>query len=992
MSDAYTLSLYSTDASIYEITPLLVVYPADEADVCACLRFSHERGVPLIVRGAGSGLAGETLGRAIILDMSARMNRVGELDTDLLQVTVQAGVVLDSLNRSLAPHGLRFGPDPASSARCTIGGMIGNNSSGARSLRYGDTRSNVVSLRLCFSDGTTTIAEPVQLGSPAYEQKTQEPGRAGEVWRDLPGLLRQNAELIAARRPKVERNRSGYLLYDVLAADILDLTRLICGSEGTLAVVTEAVLKVERVAGHTGMAVVYFDTLLDAARAVPPIRGTQPMACELLDAELMTLGRQARPDLAHLLPADAGALLILEYHAPEAAVVAAQLDALRARFAAIPHRDIKLVTEPREQVALWATRTAATPYLYRRTDDLQPAPFVEDAAVPPERLADYLEKVTEILAKYNVPWSSYAHAGSGEVHLKPMLDLRHKEDVEMLETLAAEIHAAVWECDGTISGEHGEGLARAQWIRTQAGSDLYAVFKQVKALFDPKGLLNPDKKITSNPHLMTQNLRLGPTFKFGLDMPPSKLNWAPGELEHEAIKCCGCGNCRSTGPEIDMCPRFRHWRVEAAAPRARANIVRRLLAGRQKEGGFASRELMYLMDYCFNCKRCIADCPSGVNIPKLVLEARTRYYETRGLPLDKLMCATVETSYRLGRFCPPLVNMLNEAPLVRWLMEKLIGLDRRRPLPRLKRWNLRRRFPVSERASRPRVVFYADLYARYNAPEITQAAIDVLEHNGFEVLLPDVPWCNMPALEEGAVAMSRRHIRAVVSVLAPFALQGVPIVTTEPTACLALRSEFLDYDNTDETRLVSRNVWEISEFLAALRQQKKLRTDFRATPTVFGYNQACHQSALRCGMPGLDLLKLIPGITVRRLDEGCCGMAGTFGLRHKSYDEAMAIGRGLFAALNDPERGIQFGVCESSACRMQMEHGSGKRTLHPVEIMAAAYGYPPAVPQAGSWDIMDRPAPPENHADAAAAEPSHADASAAPTSEPGVAPHGEHSH
>jgi len=956
--DPFTRSLYSTDASIYEVEPLAVVHPLDEDDVRACLKLGAERGVPVTARGAGSGLAGEALGRGIVLDFSARMNRIVELDIERRVVTVQAGVVLDSLNRGLAHHGLRFGPDPSSSSRCTLGGMIGNNASGARSLKYGDTRRNLLAARVCLADGSVTLAHPVRLDSPAYQEKMKEAGLAGQIHRALPELLKKHADLIAARKPKVERNRAGYLLQDCLHGGVYDLPKLICGSEATLGLVTEALLNVVPLPGRAGMAVVYFASLLDAARAVPFIRQTEPLACELLDDKLMALGRQARPDLLRLLPLEAKALLIVEYEGTDEAAVGARLEQLSERLRDVPHQSLKLVADPQEQARLWATRTAAAPLLYRRPDALQPTPMVEDAAVRPEKLAQYIEKAGAILARHGLEYSVYAHAGSGEVHIRPMLDLRRKEHLDLMEPLAAEMHAAAWECEGTISGEHGEGLARAQWIEAQAGSELYAVYKEVKALFDPAGLLNPDKKITSDPHLMVKNLRFGADYRFGAgdsSWPRTLLHWVENEFAREAEKCNGCAQCRSTGPEEDMCPRFRYARLEFAAPRARANIIRRLMSGRQKEGSFGSREVNAILDSCFNCKLCLDGCPSGVNIPKLALEAKARRAAVHGLPREAWFFAHIETWLHLGLYFAPLANMLSATAPARWLLERSFGIDRRRPLPPLKVWRLRRRYTPAPNSPRPRVVLYTDLFAKYNAPEIAQAAVDVLEHNGLEVEIPEAPWSNMPALDEGAVRLSRRQIERIARVLAPYAFRGIPILTTEPTACLCMWEEFLYYLDTPETRALSRHACDISAFLMALHKDGKLRTDFRPGNAVYGYNQACHQKALHIGVPGLELVRLIPGVKALQLDEGCCGVAGTFGMKQKNYDESMIIGRQLFEALTAQEHGITCGLTESSTCRIQMEHGSGKRVLHPIEVLAQAYGYPPANPRAEAWDVLDQP-------------------------------------
>jgi FAD/FMN-containing dehydrogenase/Fe-S oxidoreductase len=941
-SDPFTRSMYATDASIYEIEPLLVVFPLDELDVRACMQFGFKHNVPVIARGAGTGLAGEALGKAIVMDLSAHMNRVLELDKARKQVIVQSGVVLASLNRSLAPYGFRFAPDPASGNRCTIGGMIANNASGAHSLKHGETSQNLIAARVCLMDGTVTLANPVRLDSGEFEQKKLEEGLSGKIHRELPGVVRKHAAAIAAKKCKAERDRSGYALGRVLNDEIYDLSKLICGSEGTLGVVTQAVLKVEPLPGRVAMAVVYFSSLLAAAKAIPAIRQTEPAACELLDERLMAIARSAAPQLARLLPQKAKALLIVEYEGQDEAETNQALADLQAKLPKGGFQSIVLVNEPQEQVEIWATRDAATPLLYRRTDGLQPVPVVEDGAVPVDQLAAYIEKAGKIFAKYKLQWSAYAHAGHGEVHLRPLMNLRDKAHLDILEPLAGEVHAAVWECGGTISGEHADGLVRTQFVEKQAGADLYAAYKEVKALFDPAGLLNPDKKISADEHLMLKNLRFGENYRFSADgsmCEGSPLRWSGREMAEETERCNGCGHCRTTGSDEDMCPRFKYERVEQASPRAKANVLRRLLSGRQTEGAFCSRELIEIMDTCFNCKLCQIDCPASVNIPKIVMEAKARHHHANDLSLDKYLLTRAESLLKMGEWIAPLANTLTQAPLFRWLAEKTLGIDRRRPLMEFKRGKLVRRYAPSEKSFRPKVVLYMDIYARFSAPQLAQACIDVLEHNGFEVELPDVPGSNMPALGSGAVEESRRHVAEVCGILAPYAFKGIPILSIEPTATVCLTQDFLAYVDTPQSRAVARHTRDISEFLMNLNRQKKLKLDFKRLDLTIGYHQPCHQKALKIGRPGMDLARHVPGVKMLFIDEGCCGNPSGWGCAKKNYDESMWIGRNLFKELSSEKNRIDLALTDSACCRAQMEHGSGKRTLHPVEILAQAYGY-----------------------------------------------------
>lgn len=504
--DAGSRALYATDASIYEIEPLAVATPRNVGEVRACVRFAARKRIPIIARGAGTGLAGESLGRALILDLTTHFNKI-EYDAAKRCVTVGPGVVLDELNAALKAHGVYFPVDPSSSSRCTLGGMIANNTSGARSLRFGDTRTNLISVQVILADGTETQTEAVTFGSREHSRKQNESGLAGAIYSSLPALLNERATLIAQRTPTTERNSCGYALNAALLDGVFDFAKLVCGSQGTLGIVTEAVFRVWPLPRSVGMCVVYFESLADAAASIETIREQKPLCCELMDDSLMKLGRKAKPELAHLLPANARAMLVIEMDGESDADVLARLAVLKAAFTAVKHIALALVPNQVEQTTIWSIRNAATPLLFQRTDLLQPTAFVEDAAVLPEKLGAYLARAETIFSKHGIEWSAYAHAGAGEVHIRPMMHLRDPKHAALLEPIASEMHQAVWDCGGVISGEHGDGLARTQFLERQFGSELFGLFKRVKIICDPQGILNPDKKISNDPHLMTKNLR-----------------------------------------------------------------------------------------------------------------------------------------------------------------------------------------------------------------------------------------------------------------------------------------------------------------------------------------------------------------------------------------------------------------------------------------------------------------------------------------------------
>jgi FAD/FMN-containing dehydrogenase/Fe-S oxidoreductase len=940
-ADAYTRTLYATDASIFEIEPLVVVYPRNEQDVVACVKFGAERKVPVIVRGAGSGLAGETLGQAIILDCSVHMNAIGEVDTKAQTVWVEPGVVLDNLNCARKSKALRFGPDPASSNRCTLGGMMANNACGAHSLRFGATRENVLAARVVLADGTVTELCRMDRDGAEHEKAKQESGLAGKLHREFPPLLASHPGPLKPKSVRAERNRAGYLLDGIVDNSVYDPVRVMASSEGTLAIATKILLKLVPMPGQALVVMIGFKDVVEAARAVPAIRETPCAACELLDATVIRLGKEAAPEKASILPSEAGAVLAVEYEDDDPDKVRGLVDRLLARLKeGVTHQSIKVLENPAEQAALWGTRKAAVPLLFRRDDGLQPIAFVEDAAVPVDRLADYLALTSKAFERHGLQWSAYAHAGHGEPHIRPMMNLRRKEHVELLPKLAEECHEIVWKCEGTISGEHGEGLLRGPWSERQAGAELYGLFRQVKSLFDPDGVFNPGKKVGVAPDALSKQHRFGMDFHFedGCSGAPARhgrmeLLWKEGELATAATTCNGCGVCRSQGTDVWMCPRFRYHQFEDAAPRAKSNLIRRLLALRQNEGGFGDPELLERMMYCFDCAQCISDCPSAVNTPKLVMEAKARYHRIHGLPLDKWFFIHIESFTQMAVPFASLANWANNLGISRWAMETFIGLDRRRPLPPIKPWKPKSRKNID---GRPQVVLFLDLYAKLHGPEIADATIALLEHHGFEVIVPDAPWVGMPAIVHGAVEAAREQIRTVVESLHPFAAKGLPILVTEPTATLCLTHEFFYYLDTPEARAVAARVQDAGAFLAGHLAGKKWAAGLKPVETHLGYHTPCHLKALHIGRPNMELLKQVPGLKVELIDQGCCGMAGSFGMSKKNYDESMGIGAGLFGALK--KESLAGGISDCSTCQMQMAFGSAKPAAHPLQILAAAHG------------------------------------------------------
>ena len=952
-ADRLTRSLYATDASIYEIDPLGVVFPRSADEVSNLLRLAHEHRVPVIPRGGGTGLAGEALGRAIIFDLSRHLNRILEICPEENWVRAEAGVVLDVLNSALKPFGKKLGPDPASGSRCVVGGVVANNSTGAHSLYYGHFRDHILELDCVLANGERVTLRPLALDSEEYRALAAQDTLEARIHEGLRRLCTEHAALIEAKWPHhLNRHRSGYLLHGVVRDGTIDLTKVVCGSEGTLAVVTAAKLRVVDIPAARGLVLLHFPTTLAATRAVPAVLEHKPYACELLDHNIVDLARRAGFGYEKYLPDGVGAVLMVEAEGADAAEVERKLRGLTDDV--VTRRELAtgcdLAIEPEKQAALWRIRKSGEPLLYAKYHDKHPVGFIEDASVPPARLAEYVEGKERIFAKYGVDYATYAHAGAGVLHTRPYLDLTQPGDLEKMERIAEETYDLLLSLGGSISGEHGDGLSRTQFLEKQFGPELYRLFHEVKDLFDPRHILNTGKIVyNTDPHLVRHNLRHGAGYA-QKDFARN-LVWRPGELERESEACNGCGECRAIETIVTMCPIFKATGDEAASPRAKGNLMRLLMNGRVDEDWMATDEFKRIADKCVNCKACFLECPSHVNIPMMMLEAKAAWVREHGQTLTNQFLVHAETISKINCLIAPLANWAARNALVRWVMEKTIGIDRRRTLPEF----ASRPFLsyaderyVPEQPNGRRVVYFVDLFANYNDPELAEAFVRVMTHNGVEVAVPrGQVGCGMPAMDYGSVEVARRAIRRNVEALRPYVADGWTVVTSEPTATLSLKDEYLYFIDTDETRALARATRDAMDYLRELDREGLLKKDFkRPVPVAFGYHAPCHLKALHVGVPGVDLVRQVPGASVREIHRGCCGIAGTYGMKKENFDTSMAAGAGLIEELRRAD--LVLGMSECSTCKMQMEQGSEKPTIHPLKILAHAYGLMDIAPLGGA--------------------------------------------
>ncbi len=954
--DQFSRTLYSTDASIYQVMPIGVVLPRDAEDIAATLRLCADDGVPVLPRGAGTSLAGQTVGRAVVIDCSKHMDRILEMDVGRGQARVQPGVVQDALNGALAPHRFRLGPDTATSNRATLGGMIGNNSCGARSIVYGKMVDHVVALRVLMSDGMEIVLGP--LDDAALAAKLQEPSREGRLYRTVLDTVEANRDEIDRRYPKILRRVAGYNLPEMFLHPF-NLARLLVGSEGTLGIVTEATIRVVPRPSHAAVAVVHFRDLFEALEAAQAILPYRPSAVELIDKMMLDMTR-AQPDYARrmtFVEGDPAAVLVVEFAGERRDEVLDRLGATEHALAqaGLGYSTVRAV-DLASQDNIWRVRKAGQGLLQGIKGDSKPISFVEDTAVSPERLRPYIARFKEILDRHGVRAAFYAHASVGCIHVRPLINLKDARQVETMRTIAEAVGELVIEYGGAMSAEHGDGQVRGWFLERFFGPIIYHAFRTIKAAFDPHGLMNPGKIVDAP--AMTENLRYGPAYA---TIPiKTHFDWSrDGGMAASIELCSGIGACRKT---IDgtMCPSYMITREEEHSTRGRANLLRAVLSGVLPATELTGRRLYDALDLCLECKGCKTECPANVDMAKVKYEFLARYHEANGYPLRARLFGNIHRLNRLGARLAPVSTWVAQSAPARWMLERFAGIDRRRPLPPFAHptfdawWRRHARSRNGTRGigaapeARPatggaaeasrRLVLFADTFLRYNYPEIGQAAVRLLEALGYEVLVPPVTCCGRPMISKGLLGAAKEHAQANLKQLLPFAQAGVPIVGCEPSCLLTFRDEVPDLFPGSEAALLAGHTFLIDEFLFQHIQDH----GWPGPPSVAANRKVllhghCHQKAIVGTRFAAGVLRAA-GYEVEEVDSGCCGMAGSFGFEREHYDISIAIGeRRLLPAVRrvPPETEV---IAMGVSCRQQIAHGTGRRGKHLVEVLADATG------------------------------------------------------
>ncbi|MFQ5398885.1 MAG: FAD-binding and (Fe-S)-binding domain-containing protein [Anaerolineae bacterium] len=974
-ADTVTRTLYSTDASIYQVMPHAVLIPKTVDDVQAAVTLAAKYGIPLLPRTAGSSLAGQAVNEALVIDFTRHLDRVLEVNREERWVRVQPGIVLDALNLHLRQYGLQFGPDPASSNRAALGGIVSNNSTGAHSILYGMTADHVLEMNVILNDGSAAQFAPLKPAELA--RKLAGNGRESDIARAIHQLTNNptHQSTIREATPRHWRRCGGYNLDRFVAGPSFNwpqdgrfnLAKLVCGAEGTLAVMTEIKLNLVPRPQATALAIAHFDSLVTALTAMPTVLQAQPSAVELLDNLGLTLCRDV-PEYARLLATfiegQPNCVLITEFYGESETELRGKVEGLERLLQRerAGHTAVTTAYDRQRQANVWKVRKVGLGLLMSIKGDHKPIPFIEDAAVPVEHLAEYVTQVEQFCHDLGTEVAYYAHASAGCLHVRPLINTKKAGEIAKMPDIISFSVELLHGYGGSLSSEHGDGRARS-WINERFfGPDLYALYQQVKRIFDPDNLFNPGNIVNAGP--MTENLRYGEAYRFAPLTPHLDFSehgeTAAGGFDRAIEMCNGAGICRKRTIDA-MCPSFMVTREEMHSTRGRANLLRAAYSGKLGTGRLGDREiepdlipqspisqsLYEAIDLCIECKACKAECPSSVDMAKIKFEFLAQYYQARGVPLRARFFAAIPRLNRLGSGrLAPLANWTLRNRLVRAGLERFLGVSAQRALPEFARipftkWFASRQTEYGIRNTAhalQRVALYADPFTNNTEPAIPIAATELLEAAGFEVVVADVGDDGRAAVSKGLVDKAVKAARRTVDKLTSFAEQDTPIVGVEPSSLLTLRDEYLYLLPGDEkAKLVADHAYTFGEFIARLANKGELNLTFTDESRRILLHGHCHQKALVGTGPSRRILSLPPNYTVTEVDSGCCGMAGSFGYEAEHLAISLQMGeRRLLPAVRaaTPETII---VAAGTSCRSQLAHGvNGRTALHPAQVLRDA--------------------------------------------------------
>ena len=945
-------TLYATDASAYREMPMAVAIPKSVADIKKLITFARNNKTSLIPRTAGTSLAGQVVGNGIIADVSKYFTQIIEFNKEEGWVTVQPGVIRDELNLFLKPHGLFFGPETSTANRAMIGGMVGNNSCGSNSVVYRSTREHLLAVTALLSDGTETVFKTISIDE--FHQKCEGETLEAGIYKKIRGLLSNydNQAEIRKEFPKqsVERRNTGYAV-DILmetapftaGKEDFNFCKLIAGSEGTLAFLTEIKLKVVPLPPkEAGLLCVHFNSIDEALRANLIALKYKPGASELIDHYILecTKDNIEQSKNRFFVKGDPGAILVVEFarQTKEEVIEIAGEAENEMRAAGLGYHFPLLFGEDAKKI--WALRKAGLGLLGNLPGDEKAVPVIEDTAVDVNDLPDYISDFNKILKKYNLYSVHYAHAGSGEIHLRPIINLKTAEGNHLFRIIAEEIAALVKKYNGSLSGEHGDGRLRGEFIKQMVGEKNYQLLKEIKKAWDPENIFNPNK-IVDTPSMNTM-LRYVP----GQQTPEFKtiFRFHNQDILQHAEQCNGSGDCRKTHLSGGtMCPSYMATKNEKDTTRARANILREFLTNSDKLNRFDHKEIYEVMDLCLSCKGCKSECPSNVDVAKLKAEFLQHYYDANGIPFRSKLIANFSKSAKMGAMLPSLYNFAMTNSLVSSVIKRVSGFAAKRSMPvmfktTLKSWYKKHKQPVTN--NQQQLYLFCDEFTNYNDTEIGIKAILLLEKLGYEVIIPEHEESGRAWLSKGLVRKAKKIANKNISLLSPFISEITPLIGIEPSAILTFRDEYIDLADDgllSKAKALSKNVFMIDEFIAREIDKGSIKKEqFSTIQKTIKLHGHCQQKALASTSASVKILSFPQNYKVETIPSGCCGMAGSFGYEKEHYDLSMKIGElVLFPAVRNATEETII-AAPGTSCRHQVKDGTGRLAKHPVEILYEA--------------------------------------------------------
>jgi FAD/FMN-containing dehydrogenase/Fe-S oxidoreductase len=957
LMDQATRILYATDASAYREIPLAVAIPASVEDLRKLIVFARENKTSLIPRTAGTSLAGQVVGKGVIVDLSKNFTQILEFNKEESWVRVQPGVIRDELNMFLKPYGLLFGPETSTANRAMIGGMVGNNSCGSNSVVYGSTREHLMEVKALLSDGTEAFFHSMDLDS--FHLKCEGESLEASIYKTTRSLLSNYENQVGIRKefPKksIKRRNTGYaldLLLDTApftaAGPDFNFCRLIAGSEGTLAFITEIKLHlVPQPPKETGLLCVHFNSIDESLRANLIALKYKPSASELIDHYILecTKDNIEQNKNRFFVQGDPGAILVIEFKRDSRAEIEDIARPLveEMKSAGLGYHFPLLFGEDTNKI--WTLRKAGLGLLGNMPGDSKPVPVVEDTAVDVQELPSYIAEFNLLLEKHGLHSVHYAHAGSGEIHLRPIINLKTEEGNQMFRTIATEIATLVKKYQGSLSGEHGDGRLRGEFIKKMVGDHNYDLFRIIKKSWDPQNIFNPNKIVDTPP--MNSMLRYTPGQK--TPVFNTVFRYHNQDVLQHAEQCNGSGDCRKTKLSGGtMCPSFMATKNEKDSTRARANILREFLTNSEKLNRFDHQEIYEVMDLCLSCKGCKSECPSNVDVAKLKAEFLQQYHDVHGVPFRSWLIANFNTSAKIGSLAPGLYNFLMKNAVTGRIIRWLSGFAPERSMPELskislKKWNRRRLKTKTDnlngRREKPKrkIYLFCDEFSNYNDAAIGIKAIGLLEILGYEVIIPEHLESGRAWMSKGLLRDAKKIVNKNISLLKNIVNTENPLLGIEPSAILSFRDEYIDLADDNQladAKELSKNVFLIDEFIAAEIKAGRIDKNlFTKEPRLIKLHGHCQQKALSSVSHSVSMLSLPENYKVETIPSGCCGMAGSFGFEKEHYTLSMQIGELVLlpAVRQQPDHVII--AASGTSCRHQILDGCDRTALHPIEIL-----------------------------------------------------------